>query len=229
MKTLISLLGIGLLLLAGGEAFAQQVSPVEARVTSFIKEFYGDQDEIQVKFVNNIPAVFKSKARIKGINFSKVPDAQGDGICIIEFESKDSREKNAYMPFKVFKKRRLFVLKESVKKGDSAASAEFLEKDTYLTGAAKYPASKEDIVGKRFKRDLPAGTVISPEVLEDHVLVQRGEVVNMLVENSRLVIHAKGKAVDKGRMGETIRVKNMTSGKEVFAKVTGNNRVTVEF
>ncbi len=226
---LLMVLSVGILLLASGNASAQGISLAEARLTNFIKEFYGDQEEIQVKFVSNIPAILKGKTKIKDINFSKVPDTQGDGICVVEFETKDTREKNAYVPFKVYKKKRLFVLKQGVKKGDSAASAEITEKDTYLTGATKYPTSKEDIIGKRFKRDLAAGTVITPETLEDHILVQRGELVNVLAENARIVIHTKGKALDRGRMGETIRIKNVNSGKEVLGKVTGSNLVTVEF
>ena len=69
------------------------------------------------------------------MNFTKVPDAQGDGLCLVEFDAKEARERNAYVPFKVFRKKRLFVLKAAGKGGDAVTEADVMEKETYLTGA----------------------------------------------------------------------------------------------
>ncbi|MBA4416624.1 MAG: flagella basal body P-ring formation protein FlgA [Syntrophus sp. (in: bacteria)] len=224
-----SLLCALLLFVASGMAFSQERSLIEVKLINFINDFYSGQDEVQVKFVNTIPAVLKGKTKVKSINFSKVPDGQGEGICIVEYESKETREKSAYIPFKIYKKRHLFILRQGVKRGDPVSFDDFIEKDTYLTGVTKHPLTKDEITGKRFRKDLSAGTVITLDVLEDHILVQRGDIVNVLAENPRLVIHTMGKALDKGKIGETIRVKNMNSGKEVFGKVTGSNRVSVQF
>jgi len=38
--------------------------------------------------------------------------------------------------------------------------------------------------------------------------------VNIIAENSRLAIHTSGKALDKGKMGETIRVKTSPQAKK---------------
>ena len=185
-------------------------------------------EEIQIKF-NNIPAFAKGKVKVKGINFAKVPDGQGDGLCLVEIEGKDVKERNLYVAFRVYKKKVLFVLKQEGKRGDLVKAENLAEKETFLTGAVVYPSSRTEVVGKKLKKDLPAGTVITPQVLEDHILVKNGDLVSIVAENPRLLIHANGKALDRGRMGETIRVKNMTSGKEIFGRVTGSNTVTVNF
>jgi flagella basal body P-ring formation protein FlgA len=209
-------------------ALSEDTSGVERRLTAFIKDFYGGEDDIQVKF-NSMPAFLKGKIRIRTVNFAKVPDAQGDGLCLVEFDAKDARERNAYVSFKVFKKKRLFVLKQGLKKGDVVTAQDVMEKETYLTGTTAYPASRDEVLGKRVRKDVPAGTIVTPQALEEQVLVQKGEIVNVTAENKRIAVHTSAKALDKGRMGETIRVKNLTSGKEVFGKVTGSNAVSVQF
>ena len=221
------LLGI-MLLVVPALAFPDEQSPLEKRLTRFVEAFYGEESAIQVRF-HNIPLSMNAGVRVKNVNFSKVPDAQGDGICIVEFDAKETRERSAYVPFKVFKKKRLFVLKAAGKAGDVINDADLLVKETYLTGATAYPPSKAEVIGKRLSKDAPAGTVLTPQVLEDRVLVHSGAIVSIIAENRRLAIQSNGKALDKGRMGETVRVKNLTSGKEVYGKVTGSSVVSVEF
>jgi flagella basal body P-ring formation protein FlgA len=211
-------------------AFASpnEQSPLEKRLTRFVEAFYGEESEIQVRF-HNIPGSMNAWTKVKSVNFARVPDAQGDGICYVEFDGKEARERSAYVPFKVFKKKRLFVLKAAGKTGEAITDADLLEKETYLTGTTAYPPSRAEVIGKRLRKDTPAGTVLTAQLLEDRVLVQRGEIVSIIAENRRLVIQSNGKALDRGRMGETIRVKNLSSGKEVYGKVTGSNAVSVEF
>jgi len=201
---------------------------IEKRLTSFIKQFFGEENDLHVRF-NNIPEYLKGSTKVKSITFAKVPDSQGNGLCLVEFVSKDTRERNAYVSFRVFKKSALFMMKRAGKRGDILTASDIVEKDTFLTGATVYPGSRDEIVGKKLRKDLPAGTVITTQALEDQILVQSGEIVNVLVENQRLAIHTSGKALDRGKMGDTVRVKNLTSGKEIYGKVTGTSAVTVEF
>ena len=72
-------------------------------------------------------------------------------------------------------------------------------------------------------------TIITYQFLENPVVVQRGEIVNIVAENKAIIVQTKGKTMSKGRMGDLIRVQNITSGKEVQGRVTASNTVTVEF
>ena len=226
-KALLLGLILSLVFIVPSLASTPVTSTVEKQLTAFVKQFYGE-DEIQVKFTN-IPALLKGNIRVRNINFSKIPDGQGDGLCIVEYDGKEGRSQNVYVSFKVFKKRSLFVLNHDGKRGDTVTARDLTEKEAFLNGAGQYPASRDEIVGKRLKRDMQAGSVITPQVLEERILVQSGEIVDITAENPRLSIHASGKALDRGRMGELIRVRNLTSGKEVYGKVTGTKSVTVEF
>ena len=56
-----------------------------------------------------------------------------------------------------------------------------------------------------------------------------GGTFTIVGENKQLVIKTKGKAEDSGRVGEKIRVKNLSSDREVVGRVSDNGTVVVEF
>lgn len=224
--TLIAILCLSLML--PPVALSQERSPVEKKIIGFVKNFYGNEEDIQIK-LTNMPSHLNAKVKVRNVNFAKVPDGQGDGLCLVEIDGNEARERTIYVAFKVYKKRQLFVLKHGARRGDILTAGDLAEKEAYLTGSTVYPSAKDEVVGKRLRRDLPAGTVLTPQVLEDRILVKSGDTVSIVAENSRLAIHANGRALDRGRMGDTIRVKNLTSGKEILGKVTGGDVVSVEF
>ncbi|OPY64541.1 MAG: flagellar basal body P-ring biosynthesis protein FlgA [Syntrophorhabdaceae bacterium PtaU1.Bin034] len=211
------------LLLPCGYSFAK----VETDIVDFVKRFYQD-DNIRVTF-SNLPQYAREKTRTRGISFTKVPDASGDGICLVELDGRNGGVTNIYVPFKVFVKRKLYVLKHNIKKGDVLSADDVVEKQTYLNGSgAAYPMNSADVLGKVAKKELLAGNVITLKVLEDPTAIQKGEVVNITAQNRRLLVQGKGTALEKGKMGDVVRVKS-TSGKEIAGKVTGSNTVSVEF
>jgi flagella basal body P-ring formation protein FlgA len=208
-------------------AVASQLrSPVEGQLTEFVKQIYGDI-ETDVNF--NLPSQLRGDPRIRNISFSKVPDLSGDGICLVCAESKSGTEVNVYVPFKVLVKRSLYSLKSNMKKGDVLRSSDLTTKQTYVTGGRNgYPQSIDDVLGKSLKKEMVAGEIITTQALEDHVAVLKGEVVSMTVENNRLLVQAKGIALEKGKMGDIIRVKS-SSGREVIGRITASNSVIVQF
>jgi len=208
---------------------AAEYSATEARIIRFVKEVYNDSDGIQVR-LNTIPNQLKDNAKVKNITFMKVPDVSGDGICTIEVDTKAGRSKKVQVPFRVFVKRKLFLLKAANKKDESIKKGDIFIKETYMNGKGdEYPASLEDITGKILKRDVPANTIITYQMLEEPVAIQRGEVVDIVVENKNLLVLVKGKTIDKGKIGDTVRVKNISSGKEILGRVTAHNTVAIDF
>ncbi|OPY80767.1 MAG: flagellar basal body P-ring biosynthesis protein FlgA [Syntrophorhabdus sp. PtaU1.Bin153] len=212
-----------------GTLFAQEQSLIERKLTDFIKTIYGEGEEVRVKF-DNIPAQLKGRPNVRNISFARMPDDRGEGLCLVEVEGKNRRGKNVYVPFRVTKKTRVFVLIENGKKGDVIRSDSVAVRDTSLSDRrSMYPSNLENIVGKTLKKDLPGGTVITSHLLDNPVVIERGEVVHIIAENSRLVVRAKGRALEKGRIGDSIRVKNTSSDREIYGKVIGENAVFVAF
>jgi flagella basal body P-ring formation protein FlgA len=210
-------------------ASASEYSAIEAKIIRFIQDVYNNSDDIQVR-LNTIPSQLKENAKVKNITFMKVPDASGDGICAVEIDTRSGRSMNVQVPFRVFAKKKLLVLKMAGKKDEAIRKGDIFIKETYMKGKGnEYPTSLEDLTGKVLKRDVPANTIIAYQMLEDSVAVQRGEVVNIVAENTKLLVLTKGKTIDKGRVGDAVRVKNISSGKEIVGRVTAHNTVAIDF
>jgi flagella basal body P-ring formation protein FlgA len=209
---------------SGGIAFADTN---EDTIADFVQKIYGD-NEVQVTF-SRLPQLIRDNARIKNISFAKVPDVMGDGICLVAVEGHNGSCRNLYVPFKVQAKRTLYTLKHNVKKGDAISIDDIAAKETFLQGGLSvYPSEARDIVGKVAKKELMAGEVITNQILEELVMVAKGETICMTVEKKNLFVQGKGVALEKGKLGDVIRVKSL-SGREVIARVTGNGSVSVEF
>ena len=196
------------------------VEMIQAAARFGFKVYYGDGTRLDI-----LHAAGAGSARAVLICVDK-----GDGICAVEIETAPGRLRTVQVPFRVFTKRELYVLKAAGQKGDAIGPKDIVVRETYMNGKGSgYPTSVDDVVGKVLKRDVPANTLVTDQILEDRIVVRRGDAVTIIAESDKLVVRTKGKTVDKGRMGDVIRVKNTVSGKEVMAKVVSSSSVKVEF
>lgn len=86
-----------------------------------------------------------------------------------------------------------------------------------------------DIIGKRTRRPLRANTLIHAYEVEALPLIRKGDVIMIRVESPLLHITTIGEAIENGYRGETIRVKNLSSQREVHAVVVDPKTVRVPF
>lgn len=81
-----------------------------------------------------------------------------------------------------------------------------------------------DALNSEVLRDLPAGTPLRSQDLRPALMVRRGQIVMLSVgARSGFRVVARLEALQDGRMGEQIRLKNTESGRIVSAVVTGLN------
>jgi len=84
-------------------------------------------------------------------------------------------------------------------------------------------------VGQRLKTSLPAGAILYAQALDAPPLVNRGERVTIMAKSQAIQITAPGEARNSGALGEVVRVKNLTSRREIQARVMGPGIVETEF
>jgi flagellar basal body P-ring formation protein FlgA len=89
--------------------------------------------------------------------------------------------------------------------------------------------ARGDAVGKQATRAIRAGSNITAAMVQEPPLVERGKTVIITAENESLRITTRGEALEDGRAGESIRVRNLRSGKNLPSIVTGPGTVTVRF
>jgi len=75
-------------------------------------------------------------------------------------------------------------------------------------------------------RDLMPGTPLRSQDIRPALLVRRGQMVMLSIGLSGdLQVKARLEALQDGRMGEQIRLKNRESGRQISGVVTGLNTV----
>jgi len=87
----------------------------------------------------------------------------------------------------------------------------------------------QDVVGKRLRRNVSIGTPLHGRLVEAPTVVKRGDVVMIVAQSSAVSVTVQGQAKEDGAVGEQIRVLNLSSRKEVYAKVLDENTVRVDF
>jgi flagella basal body P-ring formation protein FlgA len=77
------------------------------------------------------------------------------------------------------------------------------------------------------RRAIPAFSVLTAAMLEVPNDVERGQTVMVEVHSGNAVVKAEAKAESAGHRGETIPVRNITSGMRFHAEIEGKGRVLV--
>jgi len=85
------------------------------------------------------------------------------------------------------------------------------------------------VIGKRVKRFIKPGTLLTEEMIEEAPLVKKGDRVAIIVESDILTITASGEARMDGAKGKIIEVINSDSKKKIYAEVIGLGRVKVTY
>jgi flagella basal body P-ring formation protein FlgA len=112
----------------------------------------------------------------------------------------------------------------TVSASDVAVQKREITSNTHL--AARQP---DDVIGKKARTTLRANQPVRADQLEKIPLIKSGQMVTIVAENSVLKISVTGKANSSGAEGEIIRVQNLTSLKEIPAKVIDASTVQVAF
>ena len=82
--------------------------------------------------------------------------------------------------------------------------------------------------GKKLKRRLLAGAVLTPAILKNPQLIRRGQKINIMAQSGRMMVRMEGKALANGAVGERIKVMNVKSGKKLEGVITSSGEVKVD-
>lgn len=83
-------------------------------------------------------------------------------------------------------------------------------------------------IGQEISRHVRAGTAITPSLLREVTLVERGAPVRVEAVGNGFAVSREGEALDSGGMGSEIRVR-LADRNILTARVSGRNRLSVDF
>ena len=95
--------------------------------------------------------------------------------------------------------------------------------------SSKILTDKKEIVGLIAKHNIKADTCLKEWMVEKAPVVNKGDIVTIMAESGDLLVTVPGKVLMKGFSGELVKVQNLMSKKEIFAKVLNHSTVAVAF
>ncbi|MDF1762207.1 MAG: flagellar basal body P-ring formation chaperone FlgA [Oleibacter sp.] len=86
----------------------------------------------------------------------------------------------------------------------------------------------DDVIGNVSKRNLRTGTLLSPDLIEPAILIERGQPITLRLNRPGIYIEMKGLALSAGSAGERIRVQNEQSGKRLYGVIVDSSIVQIQ-
>ncbi len=87
----------------------------------------------------------------------------------------------------------------------------------------------EDVVGMMIKGSIAPNTELKPRMLREPRLVNRGDVVRVILSRGALYMETIGVSTEAGALGDRIKIKNTTSNNIFYARVVDEAVVFVDF
>lgn len=94
-------------------------------------------------------------------------------------------------------------------------------------GTQNWITEADPVVGQATRRPIRAGQPLAAHLVTSPTHVRRGDRVFIVSQNPRIQIQMMGEALEDGRAGDTIRVRNLSSSREISARVREDGRVEV--
>ncbi len=136
--------------------------------------------------------------------------------------------KTFFLPLKVKAFKKVVVAAQDIQrqKHISKADVSIQERDIILI-VANVIIDESLAIGKRAKRKISSGEILTDRIIEIPPVINRGDFVTILAQTPHLKITTLGEAREDGYMNGIIRVQNITSKKIISARVIGEKLVQV--
>lgn len=111
------------------------------------------------------------------------------------------------------------ALSRPLRGGDRLTEADLVLLPVSGPTAATAFGRVEDLVGRKLRQPLPGGSVLQARHLERRWAVEAEDALTILVDRGAVAVATTGFALEPGQIGDTIRVRNGTSGQEIEARI----------
>ncbi|HET6419125.1 MAG TPA: flagellar basal body P-ring formation chaperone FlgA [Geobacteraceae bacterium] len=139
-------------------------------------------------------------------------------------------EKNLSIPVEVTALTDMVVTDRPLERGEIIGPSDVVLRKRDIAGSpGKICRDLSEVVGKRVKVAMRGNSTVRSDYLERVPLIKSGQMVTIIAENDVMRITAVGKARNSGAEGDLIMVQNMSSLKDIPARVVDGNSVKVDF
>ena len=171
----------------------------------------------------NIDSPFSSPETVR----VRCPEPVWQLYIRVQLPSADARGMALASPAGGEQRRPVLVTVTPLSRGMSVQAADVrLQSMAVPAGAAPVLDNPAEALHAEVLRDMPAGTVLRRSDLRPAMLVKRGQLVQLSIgQNQGFSVSVRVEALQDGRMGEQVKLKNPESGRVLTGVVKGPNLV----
>ncbi|QIK37984.1 flagellar basal body P-ring formation protein FlgA [Caldichromatium japonicum] len=158
------------------------------------------------------------------------PGARREGQTTVQIRCAGPVSWSLFIPVRIERYRQVVVLDRPIERHQVIGPGDIrIERQAVSSLSSGYFSDPQSVIGLSARRRLSAGQVLIPAHLDQPVLIKRGQEVTLYVSRPGLVVQMKGVALEDGRAGERIRVRNLSSKRVVEGHVESADvvRITV--
>jgi flagella basal body P-ring formation protein FlgA len=142
----------------------------------------------------------------------------------------DQVKKNLTVPVEVEALAEMVVATRTLERGEVLVASDLaLARRDLSRVQGRFLKETEEAVGLRVKSALRANSPVRGDYLERVPIIKSGQIVTIVVENEVVRITASGRTKGAGALGDIIAVQNLSSQKELAARVVDGSTVRVDF
>jgi len=107
-------------------------------------------------------------------------------------------------------------------------ASDFRTEEREIENRAKlYPTKVDDVVGMVPSRVIKEGNIIFENMLQNPIVMEVGAPINLVLKENGIEITTAGIAMQRGRVGKVIRVRNASSAKVMRGRVVDASTVEI--
>lgn len=118
-------------------------------------------------------------------------------------------------------------LRRPLRSGDRIQAGDLEVRPIDPLSVSSVYVSIEDVVGRVLTQSLTPRVPVSPRHLERDWAVRVDDVVTLQIVRGGIEIESSGIALEPGQIGDTIRLRNVSSGSEVIGRVSPERKIQV--
>ncbi|WP_412852473.1 flagellar basal body P-ring formation chaperone FlgA [Ectothiorhodospira shaposhnikovii] len=125
-----------------------------------------------------------------------------------------------FVPMQIVVRGEVVVLERALPRGTLISEGDIrLELRDLGSMHGGYLTEPTAVTNMVLRRALPAGTALSPQMVEPQRLVQRGQKVMLVAQNTAISVRMEGQALADGAYGDRVQVRNLSSRRIVEGRV----------
>ena len=194
---------------------------------------------VDIRLAQPIPADVRQVGSIAGYEFSAELRTPGPAVgrvqvrVIAQAARKPSFDVTVMLDVRHFEK--VVLATKAIERGRVIVATDLYLDRQDVTDLTDYCSAADTLIGTKAKRSIRALLPVRKNDVEEQtrpettILIKRREQVKMTARIGALDVSATGEALQDGRMGDVIRIRNIESNANVQGRVTGLGEVEISF